>query len=86
MPTTFFPKADLVLVKLDENTGKTETGIYVPGSTNFVSGRVVCSGPKADSRLGQHVIFDRMNLIEIEHKGETFHLVRDSNVLGVIVE
>ncbi len=83
---TFFPKSDLILVNLDENTGKTETGIIVPGSTNFASGVVMGSGPKSDCRIKQRIIFERMNLIEVEHKGEKFHLVRDSNVLGVIVE
>ena len=91
------PLEDRVLIKPIEPETKTESGIYVPESAKEkpMQGKVVAMGPgklldngervKPSIKKGDTVVFGKYAGTEIEIKNTPHLIVRESELLGVIV-
>ncbi len=92
------PLEDRVLIKPSDPDKKTESGIYLPESAKEkpIQGKVVAVGPgklldngervKPSVRKGDTVVFGKYAGTEIEIKNVTHMIMRESELLGVIVK
>ena len=92
------PLEDRVLIKPSDPDKKTESGIYLPESAKEkpIQGKVVAVGPgklldngervKPSVRKGDTVVFGKYAGTEIEIKSVTHMIMRESELLGVIVK
>ena len=90
------PLEDRILVKPAEPETKTASGIYLPETSKErpVRGTVVAVGPgkRLDNgkraemtvRKGDTVVYGKYAGSEVEVKGETHLILRESELLGVI--
>jgi len=90
------PLEDRVLVKPIEPDTKTESGIYLPESAKEkpVQGKVVSTGPgkrldngqraQMSVKRGDTVVYGKYAGTEVEIKGDTHLILRESELLGVV--
>ena len=90
------PLEDRVLIKPVEKETKTESGLYLPESAKEkpVQGKIVAVGPgklldngervKPSVKKGDTVVFGKYAGTEIEIKGVTHMIMRESELLGVV--
>lgn len=90
------PLDDRVLLQPVEPEEKTASGIYLPESAKEkpITGDVVAVGPgklnddgsrsEPAVKAGDRVLYGKYAGTEIEHEGETYMILRESELLGVI--
>jgi len=90
------PLDDRVLVKPEEASSVTESGIYLPESSKErpVHGKVVATGPgkllengqraKMGVKKGDTVVYGKYAGSEVEIKGDEHLILRESELLGVL--
>ena len=90
------PLEDRVLVKPIENESKTESGLYLPESSKErpVKGKVVAVGPgklmdngkraTMSVKKGDTVVYGKYAGSEVEIKGVSHLILRESELLGVL--
>jgi chaperonin GroES len=90
------PLEDRILIKPLEKETKTTSGIFLPESAaeKPMQGKVVATGPgklldsgeraKMSVKKGDTVVFGKYSGTEIEIKGESHLIVRESELLGLI--
>ncbi len=90
------PLEDRILIKPLERETKTTSGIFLPESASEkpMQGKVVATGPgklldggeraKPAVKKGDLVVFGKYSGTEIEIKGQTHLIVRESELLGLI--
>lgn len=83
------PLGENILVKIQEPSVKTETGIYLPETASEEKpqeGVVVAIGKSKDIEVkkDQKVIFRRYSGTEVENGGEQFLIIKSEDVLAVI--
>ena len=91
------PLEDRVLIKPTDPETKTDSGIYLPESAKEkpIQGKVVALGPgklldsgervKPSIKKGDIVVFGKYAGTEVEIKSVTHMIMRESELLGVIV-
>ena len=92
----FRPLHDRVVVKRLDGEEKTASGIIIPDSAQEkpMQGKVIATGPgklldsgeraKMSVKKGDTVVFGKYSGTEIEIKGESHLIVRESELLGLI--
>jgi len=92
------PLMDRILVKRIESLEKTEGGLYIPDSAKekpqrglvvaVGDGRILDDGQKLPLTVeaGQHVYFGKYAGNEIKIDGEEHLILREDDILGVVVE
>ena len=98
MTTKFVPIGDKILVQPSEAAKRTAGGLYIPETANggdVIRGRVVAVGPGVERQdgsirevqveAGDEVLFMK-DRIKIEFDGETYFVVQERDLLGVVVE
>jgi chaperonin GroES len=90
------PLEDRILIKPVERETQTTSGIFLPESASEkpMQGKVVATGPgklldggeraKPSVKKGDLVVFGKYSGTEIEIKGVTHLIVRESELLGLI--
>jgi chaperonin GroES len=90
------PLEDRILIKPIEKETKTASGIFLPESATEkpMQGKVIATGPgklldngeraKMSVKEGDTVVFGKYSGTEIEIKGESHLIVRESELLGLI--
>ena len=90
------PLEDRVLVKPIEAESRTESGLYLPESSKEkpIQGKVVSTGPgklldngqraKLSVKKGDTVVYGKYAGSEVEIKGDTHLILRETELLGVI--
>lgn len=90
------PLEDRVLVKPDEPETRTASGLYLPETTKErpMTGMVVAAGPgkrlengtvaKPSVKKGDTVVFGKYAGTEVEIKGESHMIMRESELLGIL--
>jgi chaperonin GroES len=90
------PLEDRILIKPLDRETKTASGIYLPESAaeKPMQGTVIATGPgklldsgeraKPSVKGGDVVVFGKYSGTEVEIKGDTHLVVRESELLGVI--
>ncbi len=90
------PLEDRILIKPLERETKTASGIFLPESAaeKPMQGTVIATGPgklldsgeraKPSVKDGDVVVFGKYSGTEVEIKGDTHLIVRESELLGVI--
>jgi len=90
------PLEDRVLVKPIEKENVTESGLYLPESSKErpIQGEVVAVGPgkqldnggraKPSVKNGDRVVYGKYAGTEVEIKGDTHLILRETELLGVI--
>ena len=90
------PLEDRILIKPVERETQTASGIFLPESASEkpMQGKVVATGPgklldggeraKPSVKKGDLVVFGKYSGTEIEIKGVTHLIVRESELLGLI--
>lgn len=91
------PLEDRILIKPTDPETKTDSGIYLPESAKEkpIQGKVVALGPgklldsgervKPSVKKGDIVVFGKYAGTEVEIKSVTHMIMRESELLGVIV-
>jgi chaperonin GroES len=94
---TFRPLHDRVVVKRLEGEEKTKGGIIIPDSAKEKpqEGKIVAVGPGArdeagklvplDVKAGDRVLFGKWSGTEVKVDGEDLLIMKESDVLGVVV-
>ncbi|MFG0292342.1 MAG: co-chaperone GroES [Phycisphaerales bacterium JB065] len=90
------PLEDRILVKPDEPETRTASGLYLPESSKErpMTGKVVAAGPgkrlengnlaKPSVQKGDTVVFGKYAGTEVEIKGESHMIMRESELLGIL--
>jgi chaperonin GroES len=90
------PLEDRILIKPLEKETQTASGIFLPESAaeKPMQGKVIATGPgklldsgeraKMSVKKGDTVVFGKYSVTEIEIKGESHLIVRESELLGLI--
>ena len=90
------PLEDRILIKPLEKETQTASGIFLPESAaeKPMQGKVIATGPgklldsgeraKMSVKKGDTVVFGKYSGTEIEIKGESHLIVRESELLGLI--
>ena len=90
------PLEDRILIKPLEKESQTASGIFLPESAaeKPMQGKVIATGPgklldsgeraKMSVKTGDTVVFGKYSGTEIEIKGESHLIVRESELLGLI--
>lgn len=90
------PLEDRILVKPDEPETRTASGLYLPESSKErpMTGTVVAAGPgkrlengnlaKPSVKKGDTVVFGKYAGTEVEIKGESHMIMRESELLGIL--
>ena len=90
------PLEDRILIKPLEKESQTASGIFLPESAaeKPMQGKVIATGPgklldrgeraKMSVKKGDTVVFGKYSGTEIEIKGESHLIVRESELLGLI--
>jgi chaperonin GroES len=93
----FKPMHDHVVIKADEEKTETEGGILLPGATadKPSQGNVLAVGSGKEQKdgsikpltveVGQRVLYHKKAGIEIKIEGEDVLIMREDDILGVIV-
>ncbi len=91
------PLHDRVIVKRTEENEKTKGGIIIPDSAKEspAEGKVISVGPgkrdetgklvPVDVKAGDRIIFSKYGGNEIKVEGEEYIIMREEDILGVIV-
>ena len=94
----FRPLHDRIIVKRLEAEEKTSSGLYIPDSAkdkpmegNVVAvgaGKVSEDGTKApmDVKVGDKIVFGKYSGTEVKVEGEDYLIMREDDVLGVVVQ
>ena len=93
--TKVSPLADRVVLKALEDTEQTKGGIFIPDTAKEKpqQGEIIAVGPgrHEDGKLvpmslkvGDKVLYGKYAGTEISHEGESFLILRESDVLAVI--
>jgi chaperonin GroES len=94
---TFRPLHDRVVVKRLEGEEKTKGGIIIPDTAKEKpqEGKIVAVGPGArdeagklvplDVKAGDRVLFGKWSGTEVKVDGEDLLIMKESDVLGVVV-
>ena len=94
---TFRPLHDRVVVKRLEGEEKTKGGIIIPDSAKEKpqEGKIVAVGPGArdeagklvplDVKAGDRVLFGKWSGTEVKVDGEDLLIMKESDVLGVVI-
>lgn len=93
--TKVSPLADRVVIKALEETEQTRGGLFIPDTAKEKpqQGEIVAVGPGRyeDGKLipmgvkvGDKVLYGKYAGTEITHEGETFLILRESDVLAVV--
>src|SRR5712664_4015214 len=83
------PLHDRLIVRRDEAKNQTEGGIYIPDNAKEVpiQGEVLAIGTgRVAVKAGDLVLFSKYAGTEIPSLGEHFIMLREEDILGVIVE
>lgn len=92
------PLDDRVLIKPDKAEEKTKTGIYLPEAAKEkpMSGKIVALGPgkltddgnraKMTIKKGDTVVFGKYAGTEVEIDGDQHMIVRENELLGVMLK
>lgn len=82
---------DRVLIKVDEKEKETKSGIVLMPNSQEIpnTGTILEVGPGAPNytmvtKKGDHVLFPKTAGSEITHEGETYLLMRESEIYAVI--
>jgi chaperonin GroES len=90
------PLEDRILVKPDEPETRTASGLYLPENSKErpMTGKVVAAGPgkrlengnvaKPSVKKGDTVVFGKYAGTEVEIKGESHMIMRESELLGIL--
>jgi chaperonin GroES len=90
------PLEDRVLVKPIEKEARTESGLYLPETSKErpIQGEVIAIGPgkqldngeraKPSVKKGDRVVYGKYAGTEVEIKGDTHLILRETELLGVI--
>ena len=90
------PLNDRVLIKRINVESVTQGGIYIPDTAKEKSleGEVIAVGPGKRMengtvrpmivKLGDHVLFAKYTEIEVKLNGESFLLIREDDLLGIV--
>ncbi len=85
------PLADRVLVKPDPAEEKTAGGLIIPDTAkeNPLAGTVVAAGPgtedvKMEVKAGDKVLYGKYAGTEITHDGETYLMMKQSDIFAII--
>jgi len=91
MSTKFKPLADRVLIEPAEAEKVTASGIIIPDSAKEkpLKGKVVAAGEgKVDEpmtvKVGDEVLFGQYSGTEIKLDGNTYMIMRESDIYGII--
>ena len=94
---TFRPLHDRVVVKRLEGEEKTKGGIIIPDSAKEKpqEGKIIAVGPGArdeagklaplDVKAGDRVLFGKWSGTEVKVDGEDLLIMKESDVLGVVI-
>lgn len=76
---------DRVVIRPVKLKGVTDGGIILPDNSKVQNseGEVVAAGPDSSCKAGQFVVYARYAGQEVEHEGENFVIVPDSQVYAV---
>lgn len=92
------PLHDRVIVKRTEENEKTKGGIIIPDSAKETpaEGKVISVGPgkrdetgklvPVDVKVGDRIIFSKYSGNEIKVEGEEYFIMREEDILGVILK
>ncbi|MBI5969648.1 MAG: co-chaperone GroES [Deltaproteobacteria bacterium] len=92
------PLHDRVIVKRTEENEKTKGGIIIPDSAKETpaEGKVISVGPgkrdetgklvPVDVKVGDRIIFSKYSGSEIKVEGEEYFIMREEDILGVILK
>lgn len=96
---TLQPLADRLLTKRTAKAGKTKSGIYIPetASETMVTLKVLAVGPgrmlddgkvvPVAAKVGDVVVVDvNCRQCDIELAGEKCHVIRETDVLGILAD
>jgi chaperonin GroES len=85
------PLADRVLIKPDPAEEKTAAGLFIPETAKEkpLAGTVVAAGPgtsevKMEVKAGDKVLYGKYAGTEVTHEGETYLIMRMSDVMAII--
>jgi chaperonin GroES len=90
------PLEDRILVKPDEPETRTASGLYLPENSKErpMTGKVIAAGPgkrlengnlaKPSVKKGDTVVFGKYAGTEVEIKGESHMIMRESELLGIL--
>ncbi len=85
------PLADRVLVKADPAEEKTAGGLFIPETAKEkpLAGTVVAAGPgteevKMEVKPGDKVLYGKYAGTEITHDGETYLMMKQSDIFAII--
>ncbi|TNE53772.1 MAG: co-chaperone GroES [Bacteroidetes bacterium] len=91
MSTKLKPLADRVLIEPAPAEQKTASGIIIPDSAKEkpLRGKVIAAGAgKADEpmtvKVGDHVIYGQYSGTEIKLDGNTYLIMKESDIYGII--
>lgn len=91
MSTTFKPLADRVLIEPSPAEQVTASGIIIPDTAKEkpLKGKVIAVGTgKADEpmtvKVGDSVMYGQYSGTEIKMNGETYLIMRESDIYGII--
>ena len=92
----FKPLHDKVLIKPDKAEEKTESGLYLPPTSQETpsKGIIVATGPGAKDdqgntiplsvKEGDHVVYGKYAGSEIKIDGDSFIILEEESILGII--
>ena len=90
------PLEDRILIKPIEADAKTASGLYLPESAKErpIQGKVVAAGPgklldngqraKLSVKKGDTVVYSKYAGTEVEYKGDSHLIMRETELLGVL--
>jgi chaperonin GroES len=85
------PLADRVLIQPDKAEEKTAAGLFIPETAKEkpLAGTVVAAGPgtvevKMEVKAGDKVLYGKYAGTEVTHAGETYLIMRMSDVMAII--
>ena len=75
------------IIKPEEQTLQTPSGIFVGSSNDSQFARIVAVGPKVTDAVatGTRVVVDWRYTSKIEHDNQTFYVVESDNVIAEVV-
>ena len=83
-PVKYYLYVEVVEDKQTEESGILLPQDYRPAETPFAAVRVLRSSPEAPWMRGSLLVVEAQMLRDIEHGGETFTVVKENYVMGVL--
>ncbi len=83
----FKPLANRVLVKREEETNTTASGIIIPDNAKEkpLQGKVIAAGPEAkEVKVGDTVVFAKYSGTELSVDGEEYLILTIEDILGTL--